>query len=67
VAQKATRAGNSVVAMKYSVVTVSDYKWLTSTPRELAACPARYILLVVHGEEAGEIRVYMLPESFIDP
>jgi hypothetical protein len=51
--------------MRFSVVAVEGYRWLTLTPQELSACPAKYILVHVHGEESR--RTYILPESFIDP
>jgi hypothetical protein len=51
--------------MRFSVVAVEGYKWLALTPRELSSCPARYVL--VHVCDEGGRRIYIFPESFIDP
>jgi len=54
-----------VIDVRIRVVRVEGYKWLTSNPRQLCECPSKYILVLVRDESGS--RVYMLPESIIDP
>jgi hypothetical protein len=56
-----------IVVYRYSLVSIDDYRWFTLTPRELSACPEKYLLLYIHDEESKKRRIYIVTESFIDP